>query len=172
MNYSALRTCDVANGPGVRVTLFVSGCRIHCKNCFNPEAQDFNHGEPFTQEVQDKILKELKKPQIEGLSILGGEPLEPENAEVLVDLCRAIRKKFGADKSIWVWTGYNIEKFCGKTFSPQQQLLGLVDHLVDGPFIEEQKDISLTFRGSRNQRILELEHGIVAKEVNYKFDRK
>lgn len=154
MNYSNLRTCDVANGPGVRISLFVSGCRIHCKNCFNKEAQCFAYGKPFTDEIAQKILTHLESEYISGLSILGGEPMEPENAKVLVDLCRMVRKKFGNLKTIWVWTGYTIERFVGEEYSYQRELLTLIDCLVDGPFVEELHDISLVFRGSSNQRIL------------------
>ena len=159
MNYSAIRTCDVANGPGVRVSLFVSGCRHRCKGCFNPDTWDFAAGEPWTDAVQEKLLADCEPVWIQGLSLLGGEPFEPANQRALVPLLRAFRARF-PKKDVWAWTGCVYERELLKE-SPWRcevtdEMLSLIDTLVDGPFIEAQKNITLRFRGSSNQRILEL----------------
>ena len=180
MNYASIRTCDIANGEGVRVTLFVSGCTHRCKGCFNPDQWDFDYGELFTREVEDRILKDLEPSYIAGLSILGGEPMEPSNQRALVPFLRRFREKFGDTKTLWVYTGcvYEIDLCGGGTPPPPEggrgegdgavpapsrwhtevtdEFLKMIDVLVDGPFIEELKDISLQFRGSSNQRILRL----------------
>ena len=163
MNYASIRTCDIANGEGVRVTLFVSGCTHRCKGCFNPDQWDFNYGEPFTREVEDRILGLLDQSFIAGLSILGGEPMEPANQRALLPFLRRFREKFGDMKTLWVYTGCVLDV---STFNHQpstfnlegttKELLRMIDVLVDGPFVEELKDISLQFRGSSNQRILRL----------------
>ena len=147
MNYSGLKKTDIANGPGVRVSLFVSGCRNHCRGCFNPETWDFSYGDPYTVKTEEEILKALSPPWIQGFSLLGGEPMEPENQSDLLTLLNRIRAEL-PEKDIWLFTGYRLEQVRS---SP---LLSLVDVIVDGPFQEEEKDISLAFRGSRNQRIL------------------
>ena len=159
MNYSAIRTCDVANGPGVRVSLFVSGCRHRCKGCFNPDTWDFAAGEPWTDAVQEKVLASCEPDWIQGLSLLGGEPFEPPNQRGLVPLLREFRERF-PKKDVWAWTGCVYERELLKE-SPWRcevtdEMLSLIDTLVDGPFIEAQKNITLRFRGSSNQRILEL----------------
>lgn len=151
MNYGAIKKTDIANGEGVRVSLFVSGCRHHCKGCFNQEAWDFSYGQAFTYDTINEILDAMDHPYIKGLSILGGEPLDPANIQWVETLIFCVRSKFGADKDIWVYTGYTYEEV------KDLDLLHWVDVLVDGPFIEEQKDISLRFRGSRNQRIIRLD---------------
>ena len=170
MNYASIRTCDVANGEGVRVTLFVSGCTHRCKGCFNPDQWDFAYGEPFTREVEDGLLESLAPDFISGLSVLGGEPMEPENQRALLPFLRRVRERFGTGKTIWVYTGCVLEELLpgsrdGNDASPlssrwrteaTDELLSLVDVLVDGPFVEELKDISLQFRGSSNQRIIRL----------------
>ena len=170
MNYASIRTCDIANGEGVRVSLFVSGCTHRCKGCFNEEAQAFDYGDPFTREVEDSILKSLEPDFIAGLTLLGGEPMEPENQRVLVPFLRRFREKFGERKTLWVYTGCIWEKLRGKSeevrvadgdsyrwrIEVTDEFLSMIDVLVDGPFIEDLKDISLRFRGSSNQRILEL----------------
>ena len=179
MNYASIRTCDIANGEGVRVTLFVSGCTHHCKGCFNPDQWDFDYGEPFTREVEDRILKELEPSFISGLTILGGEPMEPSNQTALVPFLKRFREKFGETKTLWVYTGCVVEELrsCGaersetnasqllnpSTSQPSRwrtevtdEFLSYIDVLVDGPFVEALKDISLQFRGSSNQRIIEL----------------
>ncbi len=163
MNYASIRTCDIANGEGVRVTLFVSGCTHHCKGCFNPDQWDFNYGEPFTREVEDRILGLLDQSFISGLSILGGEPMEPSNQRALVPFLRRFREKFGDTKTLWVYTGcvldtetFNLQPSTFNLEGTTQEFLRMIDVLVDGPFVEELKDISLQFRGSSNQRILNL----------------
>ena len=163
MNYASIRDCDIANGEGVRVTLFVSGCTHHCKGCFNPDQWDFNYGEPFTREVEDRILGLLDQSFISGLSILGGEPMEPANQRALVPFLRRFREKFGDTKTLWVYTGCVLDtetfRLQPPTFNLEgttQEFLRMIDVLVDGPFVEELKDISLQFRGSSNQRILRL----------------
>ena len=170
MNYASIRTCDIANGEGVRVSLFVSGCRHHCKGCFNPDQWDFACGEPFTLEVENGILAALQPSHIAGLTILGGEPMEPENQRVLVPFLRRFRETFGRAKTLWVYTGCVLEDLKGdaRASAPQDasvpaypwrcevtdEFLSMIDVLVDGPFIDYLKDISLQFRGSSNQRII------------------
>ena len=152
MNYGAIKTVDVANGPGVRVSLFVSGCRNRCPGCFQPETWDFGYGRPFTKETEDQIIEALRPSWIQGLTVLGGDPMEPENEEALVPfLERVFRECPGKD--IWVYSGYTYEELKGR------ELLYHCDVLVDGPFVEAQKDAGLAFRGSRNQRIIYLEGG-------------
>lgn len=160
MNYAAIKNNDIANGDGVRVSLFVSGCSHHCKGCFNKETWDFNYGEPFTTEIENQIIEMLKAEHIKGLTILGGEPMEVPNQQALLPFLQRIRKEFGSKKDIWCYTGYTLET---DLLSPSrvnvketQPLLSLIDVLVDGEFIEEKKDISLKFRGSSNQRIIDL----------------
>lgn len=166
MNYASIRKHDIANGEGVRVSLFVSGCTHHCKGCFNEEAQAFDYGEPFTAETEDEIIEALKPDYIAGLTLLGGEPMEPENQRSLLPFLR--RALMGTDpaakgsvpktKTLWIYTGCTLEQL----EDPQSRwhtevtgdILALCDVLVDGPFVEELKDISLRFRGSSNQRIL------------------
>lgn len=165
MNYASIRECDIANGEGVRVSLFVSGCTHHCKGCFNPDQWDFDCGEPFTTEVADRILGLLAPSHIAGLTILGGEPMEPGNQRALVPFLRRFREKFGDTKTLWVYTGCVLETHLK---SPSHwrtevtdEFLSYVDVLIDGPFVEALKDISLQFRGSSNQRILKLRPGAV-----------
>ena len=165
MNYSAIRTCDVANGPGVRVSLFVSGCTHCCPGCFNPDTWDFAHGGPWTDAVQEKVLASCEPNWIQGLSLLGGEPFEPDNQRALLPLLREFRARF-PQKDVWAWTGCVYEQDFLKD-SPWRcevtdEMRSLIDTLVDGPFIEAQKDISLRFRGSSNQRILTLKGGRVS----------
>jgi len=153
MNYGKIKKVDIANGPGVRVSLFVSGCRNHCPGCFNPETWDFDYGQPFTRKTEKEIIKALRLSWIQGLSILGGDPMEPENQRALLPLLKRIRA-FLPEKDVWLYTGYCLEDVSS---SP---LLPYVDVIVDGPFIEAEKDISLAFRGSRNQRIIHLRKGV------------
>ena len=160
MNYANIKNLDIANGEGIRISLFVSGCTHHCKNCFNPETWDFDYGKPFTAETEDYILKLLEPNFIKGITLLGGEPMEPRNQGALLELLKKIRAKFGENKSIWSFTGFILEKdlfeggraYCEHT----KELLSLIDVLVDGPFIESLKDLNLKFRGSSNQRIINL----------------
>lgn len=156
MNYCGIKKTDTANGLGARVSLFVSGCRNHCPGCFQPETWDFGYGEPFKKEIEDEIIEALRPSWIQGLSILGGEPMEPENQAALLPFLSRVRREL-PDKDIWLYTGYTFEAVS------DSELLPLVDVLVDGPFVDGQKDISLSFRGSRNQRILTLSCGLPVK---------
>ena len=157
MNYANIKWYDVANGPGVRVSLFVSGCRNHCKNCFNPETWDFNYGKPFTEEVENYIISALSPQYIKGFTLLGGDPFEPENQVTLAPFLEKIRSVY-PDKSIWCYTGYDSEKdlLTGKKGDAElvMRMLNSIDVLVDGRFVEELKDLNLRFRGSSNQRII------------------
>lgn len=160
MNYSEIKTCDIANGPGVRTSLFVSGCTHRCKGCFNAETWDFSYGHPFTEETIDYILDECDERHIKGLSLLGGEPFEPSNQKALLPLLQRFKERF-PEKNIWCFTGYTLESDIlsedGKAHCEDtDEILDLLDVLVDGEFIQEQKDITLRFRGSRNQRIIDL----------------
>ena len=165
MNYASVRTCDIANGEGVRVSLFVAGCTHRCKGCFNAEAQDFAYGQEFTRTVEDEILAALEPDFIAGLTLLGGEPMEPANQRALVPFLRRFRERFGAAKTPWVYTGCTIERLREDGYAWRcevtDEMLAMTDVLVDGPFVEELKDISLRFRGSSNQRILHLRDGAV-----------
>ena len=152
MNYGAIKKIDVANGVGVRVSLFVSGCRNRCPGCFNPETWDFGYGQPLTKETEEEIMEALRPSWIQGLSILGGEPTEPENEAVLVPLLERVRREL-PDKDIWLYSGHTCEELRGR------RILELADVLVDGPFLIGQKDAGLAFRGSRNQRIIHLKGG-------------
>lgn len=155
MNYATIKPCDIANGPGVRVSLFVSGCAHHCKDCFNPEAWDYDYGAPFTEAVMDELLRLLAPGYIKGITYLGGEPFDARNQAGLLALSRKIRAQY-PEKSIWSFTGYvygeNLPLIPGVT----QELLSLLDVLVDGPFIAAQKNLSLRFRGSSNQRLIDM----------------
>lgn len=159
MNYGTIKNYDTANGPGVRVSLFVSGCRHYCKGCFNSVAWDFEYGEPFTEETAAQIINALAPAYIQGFSLLGGEPFEPENQRELVKLLKLIRTTY-PQKDIWCYTGYLYDVDLvdgGKVFTEvTEEMLSYIDVLVDGEFIEAEKDLTLVFRGSRNQRIIEL----------------
>lgn len=159
MYYGNIKKYDIADGPGVRVSLFVSGCRHHCKGCFNSETWDFNFGQPYTQETEQEILEALKPPYITGFTLLGGEPFEPENQVVLVKLLRKIRE-FYPKLNIWCYSGYLYDVDMmegGRAYTDvTKEMLSYIDTLVDGPFIEAEKDLRLKFRGSRNQRIINL----------------
>ena len=168
MNYSTIKNCDIANGPGVRVTLFVSGCTHHCEGCFNEETWDFQYGEPFTEENVDRILSMLAPDYIAGLTLLGGEPLEPVNRQALLPLVRAVKERYPG-KNIWCYTGYLFEqdvlgKFC-EQWPEMKEFLSYIDVLVDGKFILAEKDISLRFRGSRNQRIIQVQESMEKGET-------
>lgn len=168
MNYGNIKTNDIANGTGVRVSLFVSGCRNNCKGCFNKEAQDFNYGKLFDSSVLDEIANLLKPDEIEGLSILGGEPLDSLNQHQISLLVRFVRATFPS-KTIWLYTGYEFPMIPLTEYT--YDILKNIDVLVDGPFIEEKKDPSLAFRGSSNQRIIDMketlkQETIVLKEID------
>lgn len=159
MNYGEIKKYDIANGPGVRVTLFVSGCRHHCKGCFNAETWDFHYGNPYTEKTEKEILDALNHPYIAGLTLLGGEPFEPENQRELVKLLKKVREMY-PKKNIWSYSGYVYDKDLipgGRGYTEvTDEMLSYIDVLVDGPFVEDLKDITLQFRGSSNQRILNL----------------
>ena len=168
MNYATIKNCDIANGPGVRVSLFVSGCTHKCKGCFNEVAWDFCYGEPFTQETIDYILSLLAPSYIKGLTLLGGEPFEPQNQKALVDLLRQVKGKY-PEKSIWAFSGYLFDRdmLSGKLGEPAvlNEFLSYVDVLVDGPFVESKKDLTLRFRGSSNQRLIDVPASLAEGKV-------
>lgn len=157
MNYAAIKNCDTANGIGVRISLFVSGCRHHCKNCFNAEAWDFNYGKPFTDKELELILSYMNHDYIKGISILGGEPLEPENQETVYRVLSKVHETY-PNKDVWLYTGFTFEQLVHEKMPKEpylRNILELVDTLVDGKFVEELKNLGLAFRGSSNQRILD-----------------
>ena len=174
MNYGEIKKCDIANGEGVRVALFVSGCRHHCKGCFNSMTWDFNYGKKFTEETEEEILEALKPNYIDGLSLLGGEPFEPENQKELVKLLRRVRETY-PEKDIWCYSGYLYDVDMvpgGRVYTDvTEEMLSYLDVLVDGRFVEAQKDVTLHFRGSRNQRIIDVkksreENAVVLSPLN------
>ena len=168
MYYGNIKECDIADGPGVRVTLFVSGCRNHCKGCFNSETWDFSYGQPYTEETESRLLMLLAPDYIQGFTLLGGEPFEPENQRVCVKLLARLRKAY-PEKDIWCYSGYLIGRDLvpgGKVHTGvTEEMLSYIDVLVDGRFVEEEKDLTLVFRGSRNQRVLKLENGKAVEEL-------
>lgn len=158
MYYSVIKNCDIANGPGVRVVLFVSGCRHHCPGCFQPQTWDFSYGQPFTQDTVDELLRLLQPDYIAGLTLLGGEPMEPENQPALLDLVRQVKQAYPG-KNIWCFSGYLYDDLAAGKIGDgavTRALLGLVDVLVDGEFILARKKLQLRFRGSENQRLIDL----------------
>ena len=168
MYYGEIKNFDIANGEGVRVSLFVSGCTHHCKNCFNPETWNFDYGQPFTEETEELILKELAPDYINGLSLLGGEPFEPSNQAVLLPFLRRVKELF-PNKTIWCYSGYLFDKEllsesrarCEHT----DEMLSLIDVLVDGEFVQELYSITLQFRGSSNQRIIDVKKSLQSGKV-------
>ena len=168
MNYATIKNCDIANGPGVRVSLFVSGCTHRCPGCFNEVAWDFNYGQPFTQETVDAILTMLAPGHVKGLTLLGGEPFDPRNQAAVVDLLRQVKGKY-PNKSIWAFSGYLFDRdiLSGKLgdWEITKEYLSYLDVLVDGPFVEAKKNLSLRFRGSENQRLINVPASLAAGEV-------
>jgi anaerobic ribonucleoside-triphosphate reductase activating protein len=168
MNYATIKTHDIANGPGVRVSLFVSGCTHHCKGCFNPETWNFHYGEPYTPEVEEQILEALSPWYIRGLSLLGGEPFEPQNQPALVELVKKVKQRF-PEKTIWCYSGYDFEKdiLAGRLgdWDITNELIRHIDVLVDGEFVEAKKDLSLRFRGSSNQRVIDVPKSLEEDQV-------
>ena len=168
MNYGEIKKTDIANGEGVRVSLFVSGCRRHCKNCFNKVTWDFGYGKPFTEETQNELLEALAPDHIAGLTLLGGDPMEPENQRALLPFVKRVRREL-PQKTIWCYTGYTFregaleeqEANCEVT----KELISLLDVLVDGRFIEELKDIRLVFRGSSNQRVIDVQRTLKSGNI-------
>lgn len=154
MRYAGIYKFDISNGPGIRVSLFVQGCHFHCKGCFNSEAWDFDGGNEFTTDIANDILKLAEPDWVSGISILGGEPLAPQNRETVAKFCEGFKKKF-PNKTIWLWTGYKFEELpkISLTYNPIIKIKSLVDVIIDGRFEEDKKDLSLEWRGSSNQRI-------------------
>lgn len=173
MNYGEIKKCDIANGIGVRVSIFVSGCEHHCKNCFNEMTWDYNYGEPFTEETEKEILEALKPDYISGLTLIGGEPFEPSNQRALLPFVKKVKAEY-PEKTVWCYTGFVFDKEilsdsrarCEVT----DELLGLIDVLVDGRFVESHKNISLKFRGSSNQRIIDVKKSLENKRTELYMD--
>ncbi len=160
MYYGNIKEFAIEDGEGIRTVLFVSGCTHRCRGCFQPETWDFSYGKPYTEETERYILDSLAPDYIEGLTVLGGEPMEPENQETVLSLIRKVKERF-PEKNVWIYTGYTLEQLTGEQGSraatvTAKEILSIADVLVDGEFIEEEKDPSLDFRGSRNQRIIDL----------------
>ena len=168
MNYGEIKNYDIANGEGVRVSLFVSGCTHHCKNCFNPETWSFEYGKPFTKETEDYIIECLSPDYIDGLSLLGGEPFEPQNQEILLPFLRRVKNEL-PHKTIWCYTGYLFDRELLSESRARceftDEMLSLIDVLVDGEFVQAMHDISLAFRGSSNQRIIDVQKSLETGEV-------
>ncbi len=168
MNYGEIKNYDIANGEGVRVSLFVSGCTHHCKNCFNPETWNFEYGKPFTKETENYIIECLSPSYIDGLSLLGGEPFEPDNQKVLLPFLRRVKNDL-PNKTIWCYTGYLFDKELLNESRARckftDEMLSLIDVLVDGEFIQDLYDISLAFRGSSNQRIIDVQKSLESGEI-------
>lgn len=168
MNYATIKKRDIANGVGVRVSLFVSGCTHHCKNCFNKETWNFSYGEKFTEDTEQLILDYLAPDFVNGLSLLGGEPFEVQNQEALTKLLRKVKASY-PQKDVWCYTGYLFDEHLLKDSRARgeftDEMLSYIDVLVDGPYIEEQKDISLQFRGSSNQRVIDVKRSLGSKDI-------
>ena len=165
MHYATIKNCDIANGPGVRVSLFVSGCTHRCPGCFNEAAWDFDYGQPFTEETTASILEMLRPSYIKGLTLLGGEPFEPRNQADVVKLLRRIRAEL-PEKTIWAFSGYLFEKdMLSGRIGDLTEYLSYLDVLVDGPFVQEKKNLSLRFRGSENQRIIDVKASLAVGET-------
>lgn len=175
MYYGMIKDKDVANGSGVRVTLFVSGCRNHCEGCFQPETWNFEYGEAFTAETEEKLLEMLKPMYIDGLTLLGGDPFEPENQLVLLPFLRRVKETY-PKKNIWAFTGYLYENLIAGEQHPccdsTREMLSLIDVLVDGPFVLKLKNLALRFRGSENQRLIDLNASRKQGELVLIPDRK
>lgn len=178
MHYGKINKCDIANGEGIRVSLFVSGCRNRCKGCFQPETWNFNYGNEFTENTAEEIFSAVDNPSVRGLTILGGEPMEPENQAGLLPFLRQFKAKF-PEKTIWIYTGNTYEELTGEHRNHTEyteELLSFIDILVDGRFIEEEKSLGLRFRGSKNQRVIDMlktrEQGKIVIWEGTKEDRK
>ena len=168
MNYATIKNNDIANGPGVRVSLFVSGCTHRCPGCFNEIAWDFEYGQPFTQETIDAILKMLAPSHIKGLTLLGGEPFEPQNQPAIVELLRQVKSKY-PNKTVWAYSGYLFDRdILAGRLGPREiteEYIRYLDVLVDGPFIQSRKNLSLRFRGSDNQRLIDVPQSLMTGEI-------
>lgn len=180
MYYAAIKKSDIANGEGIRTSLFVSGCRNRCKNCFQPETWAFDYGAPFTEAVQEDIFKTFENPVVRGMTVLGGEPMEPENQRALLPFLREFKRRF-PNKTLWIYTGNLYEELTGmlgdspKHIAETEEILALTDVLVDGRFVEEEKRLGLRFRGSANQRVIDMnktrETGVIAIWDGVREDR-
>jgi anaerobic ribonucleoside-triphosphate reductase activating protein len=168
MYYGEIKNCDIANGIGVRVSLFVSGCTNHCEHCFQPQTWDFSYGQPFTSQTEEYLLKLLSPSHINGLTLLGGEPFEPENQRALYPFLLRVRQQY-PQKTIWAFSGFTLEELLKEGSHPHcevtEKILSLIDVLVDGRFVEALKDISLRFRGSKNQRVIDLNQSRKAGKI-------
>lgn len=169
MNYAAVKTCDIANGPGIRTSLFVSGCTHRCPNCFNAIAWDFNYGQPFDEAAAQRLIRECTPGYVTGLTLLGGEPMEPQNQRALLPFLRQFRAACPG-KTIWCYSGYTLEELTGQQpgrcrCEVTDEMLALIDVLVDGEFVQELHDITLRFRGSSNQRLLDLPASLAAGQA-------
>lgn len=178
MYYGEIKKIDVANGPGVRVSLFVSGCTHHCRECFQPETWDFQYGKPYTEAVEAELITALTPDYIEGLTILGGEPFEPENQRVLLPFLKRVRREL-PKKNIWMFSGYQFEELIGQETGTGRarceatdEILSLIDVLVDGEFEIDKKNIALQFRGSTNQRLIRVKESLERGEIVWWMDEK
>ena len=159
MRYNLIRKMDISNGPGVRVSIFMQGCAFHCKNCFNPETWDFEAGKEFTSETIDEVLELCGQSHIKGLSILGGEPMHPKNIEATTMLAKAFKEKY-PEKTIWVWSGFLFDKDL-----KDKEVLNYIDVLVDGQYVDELHDFTLKWRGSSNQRVIDVQKSLAENQV-------
>ena len=173
MNYGAVKYCDIANGLGCRTVLFVSGCRNACKGCFQPETWAFDYGKPFDETIQNQILKSLEPSYVQGITLLGGDPFEEENQEALVPFMRKVKECY-PDKNVWAYTGYVYDKDLipggRKHTENTEELLSRIDILVDGPFVQEKKNLMLKFRGSENQRVLDMKKTLETGKIILAMD--
>ena len=159
MRYNLIRKMDISNGPGVRVSIFMQGCQFHCKNCFNPETWDFEGGKEFTNETIDEVLDLCKKDEIKGLSILGGEPMHPKNIDGTTKLAKRFKEKY-PNKNLWAWSGFTFEKDL-----KDKEIMNYLDVLVDGQFVDEQKNPTLAWKGSANQRVIDVKQSMKSNKV-------
>ena len=165
MNYATIKNCDIANGPGVRVSLFVSGCTHRCPGCFNEVAWDFDYGKPFTAQTEELLLNMLKPDYVQGLTLLGGEPFEPQNQSAVVAFLRKVKEKY-PNKSIWAFSGYLFDRdILSGRLGDTSEYLSYLDVLVDGPFVEAKKNLNLRFRGSENQRLIDVPASLQSGEI-------
>ena len=164
MRYNKIRKMDISNGEGIRVSLFVQGCEFHCKNCFNPETWNFEGGKEFTSETLNTLMKLCDDNKIKGLSILGGEPMHPNNRGTVVDIMRAFKYRF-PNKDIWMWTGYTLEKLLAENDDDVKSMLIYLDYMVDGQFVDEKKNLNLKWAGSDNQRWIDIQESMKQGEI-------
>ena len=159
MRYNKIRKMDISNGPGVRVSIFMQGCNFNCKNCFNPETHDFSGGKEFTDETINRVLELCENKNVEGLSILGGEPMNPQNIEGTTKLAKAFKEKF-PEKNVWAWSGYTFENYL-----KDKPVVKYLDVVVDGQFVEEEKNPTLEWKGSSNQRVIDVQKSLKENKI-------